>query len=149
MARRRKRLTFWSAWRLAQSQMNPVHIEDVEGYAKYFSEASFQKKLRMVGKTLGENVLLPVLRAYYVLRSPAVSMREKALLLGALGYFVLPLDFIPDFLPGLLGFTDDLVVVTFILKHVKDSVTPEINRQAMIAYRRITAPCAKRDASPV
>lgn len=143
MARRRKRLTFWSAWQLAQSQMNPIHLEDIEGYAKYFSEASFQKKLQMVGKALGENVLLPVLRAYYVLRSSAVPTREKVLLLGALGYFVLPLDFIPDFLPGLLGFTDDLVVITFILKHIKDSITPEINRQAMVAYRRITASCAR------
>lgn len=133
--------------KLAQSKMGKVRLEDVKRYAKYFNEASFQEKLRTVGKLLGRTILLPVLRAYLVLKSPATPGKEKAMIIGALGYFVLPLDFLPDFIPGLLGFTDDLVVITFILKHIKDSLTPEIERQAMSMYRNIMAPCTKRKST--
>ncbi len=139
---RRKRVTPLGLWQIAQSKMKPIHLDEVARYAKYFSEQSFGKKLRIVGRSLGENILLPVLRTYFVLKSPQTSTKEKLFLLGALGYFILPLDLIPDFLPGLLGFTDDLVVITLVLKHLKDALTPEIEQKAHQAYRRIIRPCA-------
>ena len=47
---------------------------------------------------------------YYAARDPLVPWRTKGMILAALAYFVLPTDFIPDFIPG-LGFTDDAAVI--------------------------------------
>ena len=48
--------------------------------------------------------------AYYCAFDPATPIRVRAILIGALAYFVLPLDVIPDFIAG-LGFTDDVTVL--------------------------------------
>ena len=48
----------------------------------------------------------------------------KAMLLAALAYFVLPMDFIPDFIPG-LGFSDDAAVIAAALGLARRSIKPE------------------------
>ncbi len=47
--------------------------------------------------------------AWYCASDPATPVRVKAILIGALAYFILPADIIPDIIPG-LGFTDDAAV---------------------------------------
>ena len=128
----------WSAWKLASRKMKNIKLEDLKAYAKHFNEESFQGKLRAVAGLVGENILLPVLQAYYVLRSPGTPTRKKLYIMGALGYFILPTDFIPDFIPFLLGFSDDLVVIGIILKNVSDVMTPEIEEKALETYNRLT-----------
>jgi uncharacterized membrane protein YkvA (DUF1232 family) len=49
--------------------------------------------------------------AYYCAMDPTTPMRTRGILLGALAYFVLPLDFIPDVL-AMVGFSDDIAVLT-------------------------------------
>lgn len=134
---------------LAHRYLRKIKLEDLKSYAKYFSEASFQDKLKSVGTLLGENILLPVLQAYYVLRSPNTPTKSKIFIMGALGYFILPLDFIPDFLPGLFGFTDDLMVISIILKSVSDALTPDITEKALRVYNQLTSyttKCTKQDS---
>ena len=65
-----------------------------------------------------------------MLQSDSVPFKHKAYIIGALGYFILPLDFIPESIFPLIGYTDDLAVMTYVLKVVKDSITPEIKIQA-------------------
>lgn len=48
--------------------------------------------------------------AYYCALDPETPTRVKLVLFTALGYFVLPVDAIPDVLTG-LGFTDDATVL--------------------------------------
>lgn len=48
---------------------------------------------------------------WFAARDPEVPWKTKALILAALAYFVLPTDFIPDWIPG-LGFGDDAAVIT-------------------------------------
>lgn len=122
---------------IAKSKLGEIRLEDIRRYGKHFSEASFRDKLRAVGKLLGENILLPILKGYYVLASPTTKAGEKAMLIGALGYFILPFDFVPDFLAGLLGFGDDLMVITFVLAKVQNNVTPEIEEKAERVMRKI------------
>ena len=123
--------------KIAKSKLGEIRVEDIKRYGKHFSEASFRDKLRAVGKLLGEVILLPILKGYYVLISPTTKAGEKALLLGALGYFILPFDFIPDFLAGLLGFGDDLMVITYALTKVQNNLTPEIEEKAKRTMRKI------------
>lgn len=61
--------------------------------------------------------------AFYCATDRNTPLRVRGILLAALGYFVLPLDAIPDVLP-MIGFTDDIAVLTTALTlingHMKD-----------------------------
>ncbi len=64
-----------------------------------------------------------VVAAYYCAMDKQTPLRVKGILLAALGYFVLPVDAIPDFVFG-LGFTDDLAVLTAAITAVRAHITP-------------------------
>lgn len=51
---------------------------------------------------------------YYAARDPETPMAAKGIMLGALAYFIMPLDAIPDVLAG-IGFTDDAAVITAVI----------------------------------
>ncbi|WP_278624467.1 YkvA family protein [Parabacteroides gordonii] len=118
--------------------MNTNRIEDVpfeevheiEKYGTYYSDNRLWKKIERVAKKVGATVLLPVFTLYYMLQDDKVSLQHKAYIVGALGYFILPIDLIPDGILPVIGFTDDIAVMTLVLKLVKDSVTPEIKARA-------------------
>ncbi|HKY86785.1 MAG TPA: YkvA family protein [Pseudorhodoplanes sp.] len=65
-----------------------------------------------------------LLSAYYCAFDRETPLQVRAVLLGALAYFVLPFDGIPDVLP-LLGFTDDAAVLATAMKLVIDNIRPE------------------------
>jgi len=81
----------------------------------------FWKKLRAVGARLpfAEDLLA----AYYCAFDRDTPFQVKAALLGALAYFVLPFDVIPDFLP-VIGFADDAAVLATALKLVASHMQP-------------------------
>ncbi|HEV7324718.1 MAG TPA: YkvA family protein [Bosea sp. (in: a-proteobacteria)] len=70
-----------------------------------------------------------LLAAWVCTRDPSTPRRVKLTLLAALGYFVLPLDAIPDVMP-LLGFTDDAAVIAAALAAVAGSITPQHRQKA-------------------
>ena len=65
-----------------------------------------------------------LLTAYYCAFDSKTPTSVKATLVGALAYFVLPIDAIPDFLP-VLGFTDDAAFLAAAIKLVTDHIRPE------------------------
>ena len=69
-----------------------------------------------------------LIAAYYCAFDRDTPTHVKGMLLAALGYFVLPIDAIPDMLP-IIGFTDDAAVLAAALKLVSDHITP-VHRQA-------------------
>ena len=98
-------------------------------YGKHYSEDGLWDKIRKVAKKAGRDVIRMALVLFYTLKSPKVNVRDKAVILGALGYFILPVDLIPDFIPA-LGFTDDLAALMLAFKAITESVTPEYEAQA-------------------
>jgi uncharacterized membrane protein YkvA (DUF1232 family) len=64
-----------------------------------------------------------VVAAYYCALDKQTPLKTKGILLGALAYFVLPADAVPDFLFG-LGFTDDIAVLTAAIGSVKSQMRP-------------------------
>jgi uncharacterized membrane protein YkvA (DUF1232 family) len=60
---------------------------------------------------------------YYCALDPATPMRVRGMLLAAIAYFILPFDFIPDFIAG-LGFADDAALMTAVLALVSAHITP-------------------------
>lgn len=104
-------------------------------YRKQYSDASFWEKLKRVAKVAGMKVVYPALLAHYLLKSDQVPLRAKLILTAALGYFILPTDFIPDFAPW-LGFTDDVGVLLLILRQMAVYITPEIRKKAREHVRK-------------
>ena len=116
--------------------INNINIDD---YAQYFSDTKLWTKLKKVARKAGRKAVYYVLVLYYVARDPAVPRSLKLKVLGALGYFILPLDFIPDFILG-LGFTDDLAALAWALFTMRKYITPEIERKARERLREWFGP---------
>jgi len=98
-------------------------------YARYFSDPALQDKLRRFAGKAGQQLVYGVLLLYYSMVSFDVSLKKKASIAAALGYFIFPFDFLPDLLP-LVGFADDLTVILFALKQISTALTSEIRKQA-------------------
>lgn len=74
--------------------------------------------------------------AYYCAFDGATPLKAKGILVGALAYFVLPLDAVPDFVLG-LGFTDDLAVLVTAINIVRTHVTEAHRQRAREALARL------------
>ncbi len=81
-------------------------------YSNHYSEQNLWDKIKQFSKTAGEKVVYAVLLLFYLVTDKGVSLKSKATIIGALGYFIFPLDAIPDIMPA-IGFTDDLGVLMF------------------------------------
>jgi uncharacterized membrane protein YkvA (DUF1232 family) len=95
-------------------------LEKLKGDRRRTEDGFWRKLRRYAGRI---PFVDEALAAYYCAVDPATPLRAKAVLYGALAYFVLPVDLIPDWIAG-LGFTDDAAVlaaaVRSILPHIKD-----------------------------
>ena len=102
---------------------------DNKQYHTYYSDPSFHRKLAKFAKTAGREVVEKSLYLYYAVQDPATPEWAKAIIYSALGYFIFPLDAVPDFMPG-VGFGDDLTALAAAITIVATYVTPEVKRKA-------------------
>ncbi|WOA30216.1 YkvA family protein [Alloalcanivorax xenomutans] len=88
-----------------------------------YSDSGFWEKVKKYAKIAGESVLEPGLKLYYAAQDPDTPKWAKATVYGALGYFISPIDAIPDAVP-MLGFSDDLGVLVAataaVATHIKE-----------------------------
>lgn len=98
------------------------HI-DYAKYSSHYSDDSFWSKVRSAALQAGKELIEKALWLYYALRDPDTPKKAKLIILGALGYFILPFDLIPDFIP-FIGYTDDLAVlagaIVIVATHIKE-----------------------------
>lgn len=104
-------------------------LSDYLAYQQYFNTTAMWGKIADVAKKAGVKVIYGVLLLYYVATDPNTSSADKAKIYGAIGYFILPLDLVPDAIP-VVGYTDDLAAITWALKAVWNNITPEIKSKA-------------------
>jgi uncharacterized membrane protein YkvA (DUF1232 family) len=76
-----------------------------------------------------------LLAAYYCAFDKQTPRHVQAALLGAIAYFILPFDFIPDMLP-VLGFTDDAAVLATAIRLVATHITSDHREAARLALKR-------------
>lgn len=98
-------------------------------FKKYFSESKFWDKIKKEATKAGITVIYMALMLFYVLTSRRVSFRDKSLIIGALGYLILPTDLIPDLLPS-IGYSDDLTALITVFNVVKHNIDDNIRQQA-------------------
>jgi uncharacterized membrane protein YkvA (DUF1232 family) len=77
-----------------------------------------------------------LLAAYYCAFDQRTPLQVKATLIGALAYFVLPFDFVPDVLP-VIGFGDDAAVLIAAIRMVAGHMLPEHRIAARDALARL------------
>jgi uncharacterized membrane protein YkvA (DUF1232 family) len=101
----------------------------------------FWRKLRRVCRRIpfAEDLLA----AYFCAIDRETPRYVKALLMGAIAYFVVPTDLLPDFIAG-FGFTDDATVLLTALNTVDNHVKPR-HREA--AHQRLQALAGEADAT--
>lgn len=97
-------------------------------------EAGFWKKVRRFASKLP--FLDELLAAYYCATDPATPLQVKAILYGALAYFIMPIDLIPDFVAW-FGFTDDAAVLFAAIRTVSGSIKPSHREQAKASLQRL------------
>ena len=100
---------------------------DYEKYSDDYSENKFWDKIKEVAKKIGLKTTSYALILYYVLQKKEVPFKDKMLITGCLGYFILPIDLIPDFIP-IAGYTDDVAGMIFAIKKCMDYVDDEIKQ---------------------
>ena len=98
---------------------------DYKKYTSYFTDGEFWEKLKKIAKKVGLKTTSYALILYYVLKKDEVPMSDKALITGCLGYFIIPIDLIPDLAP-VLGYTDDVAGMLFAVKRCMRQVDNEV-----------------------
>ncbi len=117
--------------RFSREEMEAIR-KSLRDEAKFGSD--FMARLKRVAKRIpfAEDLLA----AWFCARDPATPRRVRLTLLAALGYFVLPVDAIPDIMP-LFGFTDDAAVIAAAIAAVAGSITPEHRERARNAMAEL------------
>jgi uncharacterized membrane protein YkvA (DUF1232 family) len=85
-------------------------IMEKTDYKSLYSDSRFWEKAKGYAKVAGRKALEPALKMYYSATDKDTPLWAKSAIYGALGYFISPIDAIPDLLP-VLGYTDDIGVL--------------------------------------
>ncbi|HOX42942.1 MAG TPA: YkvA family protein [Myxococcota bacterium] len=97
--------------------------------AGHYSEQGFWRKVKKYAKAAGVEVIEKSLQLYYAGLRKECPAWAKAAVGVSLGYFIWPLDVIPDALP-VIGFSDDLGVLTGAILTINSYINANVKRQA-------------------
>ena len=102
---------------------------DVEYYAGEFSERDFWSKIKSKIKSAGLQLIYKAMQLYYATENPNCPAKVKAGIYAALGYFIAPLDLMPDFVP-FGGYTDDLSAILLATMMAQAYIDDEVKEKA-------------------
>ena len=106
-----------------------MQLPDLQEYKEKFSQKNFIEKIQRVAKRAGVKLVYVALILYYLIESNKVSVKDKAIIIGALGYLISPIDIVPDAIP-IAGLGDDMAVMLYVLDKVWGQVDDEIKSKA-------------------
>ncbi len=101
-------------------------------------ETSLFDKLARYGAAAGREVVEKVLWLWFASRRPDLPVWARTTVYGALAYFILPTDVIPDLIPG-LGYTDDIGVLSYALVTIAGYVDADVRRRTGEVLSRLFA----------
>ena len=104
-------------------------MSDPTDYQQEFTETTFWEKLTAFATTAGSEVVEKSLWLYFAARRPETPIWARSAIFGALGYFISPLDAIPDLVP-VVGFADDLGVLALAVATVAAHINDEVRTAA-------------------
>ncbi|AHM57237.1 hypothetical protein EAL2_c19560 [Peptoclostridium acidaminophilum DSM 3953] len=98
-------------------------------YAAAYSDTKLFEKIIKFAKMAGIKVIYVALLLYYALQKPTIPAWAKTMIIGTLGYFIFPVDLIPDFMP-IVGYTDDFAALMAALLAVTMYIDEEVKKKA-------------------
>ena len=98
-------------------------------YSDKFSSKGFVEKISRIAKRAGSKLVYVALVLFYTLQSKEVSLKDKAIIVGALGYLISQLDVIPDAIP-IVGLSEDLTVLTYVINKIWADVPDDVKTKA-------------------
>jgi uncharacterized membrane protein YkvA (DUF1232 family) len=105
-----------------------INLEKEE-YKKEYNEKNFLDKLKKVLKIIGVKGVYMLLILYNTLQKKDIPPKEKSIIIGALGYFLLPLDALPDITP-IVGYSDDIFALGMAILKVMPFIDDEIKKKS-------------------
>ncbi|WP_281614196.1 YkvA family protein [Flammeovirga sp. SubArs3] len=121
--------------------MNKTEIAKLAGeqlikFSSKFTDKGFWSKVMKFARKAGLKITYYAVTLYYTMLDEDTPYASKLVIMGALGYFILPVDLIPDIAPG-IGFTDDLAALTSAFVTVAMHIKPEHKEKALIQIQKI------------
>ena len=92
-----------------------------------FSDEKLWEKVKRFAAAAGKEAIEKVLWLYFALQKPETPKWAKTVIVGALSYFILPFDSVPDLLPA-VGYTDDVGMLVAALATVSAYITDDIKQ---------------------
>lgn len=106
-----------------------MELPDFLQYKDRFTKNGFVEKISRIARRAGSKLVYAALLLYYTLESDKISLKDKAIIIGALGYLLSPLDVIPDAIP-IAGLGDDLAVLIYVLNKVWGNVNEDVKAKS-------------------
>ncbi|MBS63377.1 DUF1232 domain-containing protein [Salinisphaera sp.] len=106
----------------------PQSAAEVRDYAGQYSNTRFWTKVSRVAKRAGYELLEKALWLHYAAQRPETPRWARVTAYGALGYFILPMDAIPDWLFG-FGLTDDLSALALAVAALSQYINDDVRRR--------------------
>lgn len=107
--------------------------------AQHFNEQGFWRKLRRFATSAGREVVTKALWLYYAALRPDTPAWAKATIYGALTYFVVPSDAVPDIIP-LTGYSDDIGILAVAVATIAGYIDDDVKAKAAQTLNRWFAP---------
>ena len=98
-------------------------------YKDKFTRVDFVEKIQRIAKRSGVKLVYAALILYYILESDRVSVKDKVIIIGALGYLISPMDIMPDAIP-IAGLSDDIAVLIYVLKKIWGEVSDDVKEKS-------------------
>ena len=96
---------------------------------KDYSKNKFLSKIKRVGSKLGDQTLYAILVLFYAMQSPKLPKSSRMIIIGVLGYFIFPIDLVPDFIP-VVGFADDAALIFTAIGQLYKAIDFETKQKA-------------------
>ena len=106
-----------------------MELPDFLQYKDRFTKNGFVEKISRIARRAGSKLVYAALLLYYTLESDKISLKDKVIIIGALGYLISPLDVIPDAIP-IAGLGDDLAVLIYVLNKVWGNVNEDVKAKS-------------------
>lgn len=139
-------LPLMADWRILPSLLPPMPEKFIppaeHSAAHWYSGPRLWRTLKKVARSAGRKTLLSALILFYCLRDRDTPTWAKGVIVGALGYLVLPTDLIPDIIPG-AGYGDDWGAIVAALATVSAYIKDDHKAKAQAQVTRLLgAPAA-------
>ena len=134
---------------LRRPRTPPETTEQVRDYATQYSDTRFWTKVSRVARRAGYELFEKALWLHYAAQRPETPRWARVTAYGALGYFILPMDAVPDWLFG-FGLTDDLGALTLSVVALSQYINDDVRRRTAHKLDQwFERPAYKRPLRPV